>query len=61
MLRRPAFVGGLLLFAGYVWAGITRMKRPVSEELMAFHRTEQMRRLKAFLLRTKKPEQVAGL
>jgi biofilm PGA synthesis N-glycosyltransferase PgaC len=54
MLRRPYLVGGLLLFVGYVWAGITGVQQPVSGDLMAFHRREQMQRLKTFLLRKKR-------
>jgi len=46
MKSKPYILGGLLLFIGYAWAGISRMERPVSQELMAFHRKEQMRRLK---------------
>jgi len=47
MKHRPFVVGGFLLLAGYTWAGITRTKRPVSRELIDFHRKEQMRRLRA--------------
>jgi poly-beta-1,6-N-acetyl-D-glucosamine synthase len=42
-------VAGLALLAGYCWAALRRMKRPVSRELMYFHRREQMRKLKAIL------------
>jgi poly-beta-1,6-N-acetyl-D-glucosamine synthase len=42
-------VGGFVLLAGYCWAALRRMKRPVSRELMYFHRREQMRKLKAIL------------
>jgi len=35
--------------AGYLWACITRVKRPVSGELMEFHRAEQMQKLRAIL------------
>ena len=48
-LRRPLFIGGLLLLAGYCWAFLTREERPVSKELMKFHRREQMRRLRGLL------------
>lgn len=47
MTRAPYIAGGTLLMAGYVWAALRRMERPVSPELMRFHRAEQMRRLKA--------------
>jgi biofilm PGA synthesis N-glycosyltransferase PgaC len=49
--NKPYLLGGFLLFAGYCWAGITREERPVSKELMAFHRKEQMIRLKDFFRR----------
>ena len=38
-----------MLFAGYLWAMISRMERPISAELVAFHRKEQLERLKQFL------------
>jgi hypothetical protein len=47
MAKRPYFVGGLALGLGYGWAMLVRAKRPVSKELMKFHRKEQMRKLKA--------------
>jgi glycosyltransferase involved in cell wall biosynthesis len=37
---------GAALLAGYCWAAIRRAKRPVSRELMQFHRREQMKKLK---------------
>jgi len=51
-------VDGLALFAGYSWAALRRMKRPVSRDLMRFHRREQMKKLKAIfrnMIRFKKP------
>ena len=42
-------VAGLALLTGYCWAGLRRMKRPVSRELMCFHRREQMKKLRAIL------------
>ncbi len=49
-MRQPPYVlGGLWFVAGYVWSGLARMERPVSPELMAFHRSEQMNRLKRLL------------
>lgn len=47
MTKRPIFFGGLALLFGYCWAGLRRVERPVSDELMKFHREEQMRRLKS--------------
>lgn len=49
MRRAPVVIGGIGFIAGYTWAAITRMHRPVSRELMAFHRSEQMARLKRLL------------
>ena len=45
MTRKPYGVGGLVLLAGYVSALLARLERPVSPELVRFHRAEQMRRL----------------
>jgi len=50
MARKPYLLGGFLLLAGYWWALMTRVKRPVSSELMRFHRREQMQRLRHGLL-----------
>jgi hypothetical protein len=47
--KRPYLVEGLALGAGYLWAFISREKRPVSKELMRFHRKEQMQKLRAIL------------
>lgn len=49
MTKKPYIVGGLLLLAGYVAAGLKRMPRPVSQELVAFRRREQMVRLRRFV------------
>jgi biofilm PGA synthesis N-glycosyltransferase PgaC len=40
---------GVAMFAGYCWAALRRIKRPVSPELMRFHRREQMKKLRAIL------------
>ncbi len=42
---KPYLMAAASLFFGYAWAGIRRVKRPVSKELLRFHRQEQMRRL----------------
>jgi glycosyltransferase involved in cell wall biosynthesis len=47
--KRPYVVGGAALFAGYWSAFLTRMERPVSAELMRFHRAEQMQKLKTIV------------
>lgn len=49
MTKRPFVVGGLALFSGYLSALFKQGERPVSAELVAFHRREQMRRLKRLL------------
>lgn len=49
MLNRPYVLAGLSLGLGYIWAMIRRVERPVSPELMTFHRAEQMKKLKAIL------------
>jgi glycosyltransferase involved in cell wall biosynthesis len=51
MTKRPYVVDGLALGLGYGLAGVRRLKRPVSKDLMAFHRREQMRKLKAIVKR----------
>lgn len=49
MTKRPYIIGGLLLLSGYVWAYLNGVERPVSQELISFHRAEQMQRLKKAL------------
>jgi glycosyltransferase involved in cell wall biosynthesis len=51
MTRRPYLVGGLLLLFGYIGAWLRRVPRPVSRELIAFHRGEQVARLRRLLSR----------
>ena len=46
MTKKPYLVGGLALLLGYFWCWITRFERPISPELMRFHRKEQLDRLK---------------
>jgi len=38
---------GLALLSGYCWGAIRRVERPVSSELMRFHRREQTNKLRA--------------
>jgi poly-beta-1,6-N-acetyl-D-glucosamine synthase len=47
--KRPYLVGGLALGLGYLSAMMRRVKRPVSCELMVFHRKEQMLKLRVIL------------
>ena len=51
MTKRPFILGGLFLMAGYAMAAMRGTERAVSNELMTFHRREQMQRLKRFFLR----------
>jgi len=59
MKDRPYVLGGMALLLGYAWAAITRTKRPVTAELMRFHRREQIKKLRAVLyslLRFRSPD-----
>ncbi len=51
MLKRPYGIGAVLLLSGYLYSLITRVQRPVAPELLAFHRREQLERLKNLILR----------
>jgi glycosyltransferase involved in cell wall biosynthesis len=46
MRRKPFVIGGSLLLAGYLWGMGTRVRRPVTKELIVFRKREQMGRLK---------------
>jgi hypothetical protein len=46
MTARPYVLGGLLILAGYVHGIVARLERPLSPELMRFHRKEQLERLR---------------
>lgn len=60
MRERPLILCGLYFQAGYLWAMLTRMPRPIPAELMAFHRGEQMDRLRrVFQPRPKRAPAVA--
>jgi hypothetical protein len=49
MTKKPVLLGGLALGLGYSVAALRRIKRPVSIELMRFHRREQMKKLRFIL------------
>jgi glycosyltransferase involved in cell wall biosynthesis len=51
MRKKPFVIGGLLLISGYACGFLTRMKRPLSRELLQFYRREQMTRLKQIIAR----------
>jgi len=48
MCRRPYIIGGLILFAGYIYGALKHSDRPVSPEFVAFVRAEQINRLRYF-------------
>jgi hypothetical protein len=49
MTKRPYLLDGVALGSGYLWALLRRTERPVSDQLMRFHRKEQMQKLRAIL------------
>ena len=51
MTKKPLVVRGLALVAGYLWAAIKRAERPVSPELRAFRRKEQLKHLASVIRR----------
>ncbi len=51
MKHRPFIVGGVSLGWGYFWAFMRRQEVPLSKELVAFVRREQMQRLKKLVWR----------
>jgi len=50
MKSKPVVLGGVFLIAGYFWAMLKRVRRPVAPELVAFYRAEQMTRLRKMVL-----------
>ncbi len=50
MTRRPYFIGGLMVMAGYLWACLRHAERPVPRELVAFQRREQLLRLRRLVM-----------
>jgi glycosyltransferase involved in cell wall biosynthesis len=47
MTLSPYVLGGSLILAGYLWAGMTRRERPIAQELINFRRKEQLQRLES--------------
>lgn len=45
-MKKPYLIGAAAMFCGYCHAALTRMERPVSVELMRFHRHNQLKKLK---------------
>jgi biofilm PGA synthesis N-glycosyltransferase PgaC len=48
-MKQPYVIGGIALGLGYCWAFLRRMPRPVSRDLMLFHREEQIVKLQRIL------------
>jgi glycosyltransferase involved in cell wall biosynthesis len=49
MIKKPYIIGGTFLLLGFAWAGVKRVERPISDDLVQFVRKEQMSRLKKVL------------
>lgn len=60
MRSPPVVLGGAMLMAGYLWAMLSRMPRPISDELVAFHRKEQLARLRSMLPWSASPDRTQG-
>lgn len=60
MVQKPYLVRGVVIGAGYVWSWMRRVERPVSPELIRFHRREQMQRLRAALRARILPAKMGG-
>lgn len=59
MTKPPLLAGGMALLLGYGWAAVRRIRRPVTPELMHFHRQDQFRKLRRItrtLARLQRPE-----
>jgi poly-beta-1,6-N-acetyl-D-glucosamine synthase len=48
MKTKPYVLSGVALFVGYLWSSLKGIERPISQELIDYRRSEQMRRLKVF-------------
>ncbi len=46
VIKKPYLLGAIALFSGYLSAFLRQIDRPVSDELMKFHREEQLKKLK---------------
>ena len=56
--KRPYVTGGAALGLGYAWASVRRIDRAVSDDLMRFHRREQMQKLRAILTSALAPKRI---
>jgi poly-beta-1,6-N-acetyl-D-glucosamine synthase len=55
MKNRPYIIGGLLLFGGYIWGAVNGAEKAIPRDLIQFHRSEQISRLKSLGLRLLAP------
>jgi poly-beta-1,6-N-acetyl-D-glucosamine synthase len=46
--KKPFFIGGVMILAGYLSSMIRSTERPISSEMVRFRRREQMQRLRRF-------------
>src|SRR5262249_18034210 len=62
MSKKPVFINGFMMCLGYLWSLLRSEKRPITDELVAFCRREQIARLKKFFFGSKSssPSQVAA-
>ena len=51
VFKKPLFIGGMTHMAGYFWAMVTRVPKPVSNEFVRFRRKEQIKWLKEYFRR----------
>lgn len=58
MTKKPYIIGGFLLMLGYLMALFSSIERPVSRELIEFHRKEQMQKLKLIVKTVLKLKQI---
>ena len=49
MIKKPYIIGGTFLLFGFTWAGVKRVERPISNDLVQFIRKEQIQRLRNVL------------
>ncbi len=50
MTKKPFIIGGFILFYGYFSSMLFRVKRPISNELLRFHRKEQKKKLMTIII-----------
>jgi glycosyltransferase involved in cell wall biosynthesis len=51
MTKKPYIIGGVLLISGYLWACFRGVEKPITNELITFHKQEQINRIRDFLVR----------